>query len=137
MKLFETTWLFDIVNYFGGVLMGQFDNTLIPFGFNFKWKSDYFYGELEQFWECAESIEPVVVREKYRKFLDDIGSVKATTLVDAESYWHFIMDCDNRAQIDYREEHYEDEPSIKRGGKAFHNRFLKMKSHFRKQLPNF
>tara|TARA_Y100000114_G_C11559676_1_gene231192 strand:- start:119 stop:481 length:363 start_codon:yes stop_codon:yes gene_type:complete len=116
--------------------MELFNNQRIPFGFNFKWNSHYFFCEIDNFGECAGNIEPLEAREKYRKFLDNLDKYSATTLVDAESYWHFIQDCDNRAQIDYREAHYEDEPNIKRGGKAFHNRFLKMNSHFKKYFPD-
>ena len=114
--------------------MELFNNQQIPFGFNFKWNSHYFFCEIENFGECAGNIEPLEAREKYRNFLDNLDKYSATTLVDAESYWHFIQDCDNRAQIDYREGHYEDDPSIKRGGKAFHNRFLKMKYYFKKHF---
>ena len=108
--------------------MEQSELKQIPFGFNFKWNSNYFYSELEMFEECSEGIEPEELRQRYLTFLDNIQLIKASTLVDVDVYHIFLCDCDNRAQIDYREGHYEDEPTIKRGGKAFHNRFLKMKT---------
>ena len=52
--------------------MELFNNQQIPFGFNFKWNSHYFFCEIENFGECAGNIEPLEAREKYRNFLDNL-----------------------------------------------------------------
>ena len=102
--------------------------TQVPFHFQFNVSSGYNYREFSNFSECSENIEPVELRERYVSFLDDLLSkkVKPSTMVDVDVMWMFQGDLDNRAQIDYREGHWDDEPSIVRGGKFFDKKSREM-----------
>jgi len=117
--------------------------------FNYTWRlTDYCMRELDNFIECADGIvdDPtsrhtsidrlvpqVSLRDRYIAFLQDLSSrkVKKATEVDLDVLREFILDLENRAQIDYVEGHWDDEPSIVRGGK----RFLKRAKDLRKLHP--
>ena len=89
--------------------------------FNYTWRmTDYCYSELSNFVECADGIESGL-RERYIEFLQELSSrkVKKATPVDVDVLKTFIDDLENRAQIDYIEGHWDDEPSIVAGGKRF------------------
>lgn len=103
----------------------------IPFGFRINPHSDYNYSEIANFIECADGIEPETHKQEYIDFLDEVlsGNVKPSTMVDIDIMWTFYLDLDNRASIDYREGHWNDEPKIVRGGKYFDRLARKMKQH--------
>lgn len=106
-------------------------NNPITFGITLNGKKDYTCLEVENFWECADSIEPLWLMHDYRDFLQAWlnGKIKKNTLVDIDVLKLFADDLDNRADIDYREGHWDDEPSIVRGGKFFDRRAKEMKSY--------
>ena len=100
--------------------------------FNYTWRlTDYCYSEIAQFVECADNLGEL--RDRYVAFLEDLTSrrIKKATLVDLDVLKVFIEDLENRAQIDYVEGHWDDDPSIVRGGK----RFLKRAQDLRKLHP--
>lgn len=116
--------------------------------FNYQWRlTDYCYSEIAQFIECADNIvDPInrdtridtlvtqtSLRDRYTAFLEDLTSrrIKKATPVDPDVLALFIGDLENRAQIDYVEGHWDDDPSIVRGGK----RFLKRAQDLRKLHP--
>ena len=103
----------------------------IAFKFKFNMSSQYNSNEISNFIECADSVEPAELREAYREFLGELldGNVKPSTMVRLDIMRLFVDDLDNRAQIDYREGHWDDEPSIVRGGKFFDRRAKEMKSY--------
>lgn len=94
----------------------------IEFGINYNVKGNtemslYLYSECDHFIECA-SDETGSHWEKYREFLRLVLSGKVTkkTLVERDILEEFQRDLDNRAQIDYREGHWDDDPVIFNGG---------------------
>jgi hypothetical protein len=103
----------------------------IPFKFKFNMSSQYNHNEISNFIECADSVEPAELREAYRAFLEELlnDNIKPSTMVRLDIMRLFVDDIDNRAQIDYREGHWDDEPSIVRGGKFFDRRSKEMKSY--------
>ena len=110
----------------------------IPFGINFKLKGgkheDYKYREVAHFVEVADSIYPESLREDYTKFLGDFmgGEIKKSTLVDIELVKLFHGDLDNRAQIDYREGHWDHDEEIYSGGEYFDQVANKLGTHIQK-----
>lgn len=114
------------------------NSILIPMGicFSSKKHSNYVSSEISNFIECADGIEPVETRDRYIKFLHNIdpcGSV-------ADKYYKrpldlleiFADDLDNRADIDYREGHWDDDPEIVAGGKYFAQKAAQLKAHIAK-----
>tara|TARA_R100000773_G_scaffold34938_1_gene29930 strand:+ start:630 stop:989 length:360 start_codon:yes stop_codon:yes gene_type:complete len=103
----------------------------IPFGFRFNHNSMYNYSEVSNFIECSDGIACESDRKIYITFLDELlsGNIKPSTMVDIDTMWTFYRDLDNRASIDYREGHWNDTPSIVRGGKYFDRLSRKMKQH--------
>jgi len=106
----------------------------ISFGISLGAKAEYTYSELNNFIECAEGIEPKSLEKDYVSFLEDVlaGKIKRSTLVDVEVLKVFQSDLDNRADIDYREGHWDDEPDIVAGGKYFAKVAGKLKAHIAK-----
>jgi len=107
----------------------------IPFGISFRGKPDYTYSEVSNFIECADGIEgPNNFKGRYIEFLESFlsGKVKKSTLVDVDVLALFIEDLENRADIDYREGHWDDAPDIVAGGKYFASQAKKLKFH----MPN-
>ena len=76
---------------------------------------------MQHFWECADNTEPLQLMHDYRDFPQAWlhGQIKKSTLVDVEVLELFAGDLDNRADIDYREGHWDDDPDIVAGGKYF------------------
>ena len=109
-------------------------NTTIPFGVSFRGKPDYTYSEVLNFIECADGLEPLEYRNQYIAFVEDFldGKIKPSTQVDVEIVREFQADLDNRADIDYREGHWDDEPEIVAGGKYFAKQAEKLKQHIAK-----
>ena len=103
----------------------------IPFGIIMRGQKDYAYSELSMFIECADSIEPMSLRDRYIDFLEDFlgGDIKKSTMVDIDVLKEFRADLDNRADIDYREGHWDDEPTIYAGGKYFAKMADKLRAH--------
>ena len=81
--------------------------------------SDYAYSEIDHMIECADGLDQPL-RDNYVEFLKALlgGMVKPLTLIDVDVIRTFQEDLDNRAQIDFREDH-DHEPSIVAGGKYF------------------
>ena len=106
-------------------------NTTIPFGVSFRGKPDYTYSEVLNFIECADGLEPLQYRNQYIAFLNDFlsANIKQSTQVDLDIVIEFAEDLDNRANIDYREGHWDNEPSIVAGGKYFAKQATKLKQH--------
>jgi len=107
----------------------------IPFGISFRGKPAYTYSEVSNFIECAGNIEgPNNLEGRYVSFLNLFlaGEVKKSTLVEVDVLQAFIEDLDNRADIDYREGHWDDEADIVAGGKYFASQAKKLKFH----MPN-
>ena len=106
-----------------------------PFGINFKPKGgnheDYKYRECSFFLEISDSIEPKSLREDYCVFVQEWldGKIKKSTLVDLELLRLFQGDLDNRAQIDYREGHWDDDEVIFSGGEHFDRWAKKLEAH--------
>ena len=110
----------------------------IEFGINYNAKGNtemslYLYGECDHFIECA-SDESGPHREKYREFLNLVLSGKATkkTLVERDILDEFQRDLDNRAQIDYREGHWDDDPVIFKGGAKMDQLAKALRAHLNK-----
>lgn len=98
----------------------------VKFGITFKF-TDYCHCEIENFKEAAHSIEPVDLYDRYVEFLDTFTGSK-NTMVDPDVLSVFIDDLENRAQIDYIEGHWDDDPDIMAGGKRFYQRAKKLRS---------
>lgn len=102
------------------------------FGINFT-LNNYAHSEVLNFIECADGIEGEnKLKDRYIDFCAHLlnGKIKPSTMVDNDVIEVFADDLDNRAHIDYLEDHYslDDEPEIYRGGKMFFNRLNKLKS---------
>jgi len=100
------------------------------FGISFSF-NDYAYNEINQFIECVGGVsEENNLCQRYVDFLNALltKKVKPSTLVDIDVLNEFIKDLDNRAQIDYLEGHWDDEPHIVKGGKMFLTRCNKLKA---------
>tara|TARA_R110000796_G_scaffold55459_5_gene129087 strand:+ start:1351 stop:1695 length:345 start_codon:yes stop_codon:yes gene_type:complete len=102
----------------------------VKFGITFS-LNDYAYAEVDQFIECAGNIsEESNLRQRYIDFLNAVlaKKVKPSTLVDVDVLNLFIGDLDNRAHIDYLEDHWKDDPRITAGGKMFWGRCNKLRA---------
>jgi len=106
----------------------------IPFGISFRGQPDYTNSEVSNFIECADGITPLEYRNQYISFLGDFlsGKIKPSTQVDVDIAREFQADLDNRADIDYREGHWDDDPEIVAGGKYFAKQAAKLKRHIAK-----
>ena len=106
----------------------------IPFGVSFRGQREYTLSEVSNFIECADGIEPLEFRNEYIAFLEDFlaGKIKPSTQVSVDMLRVFQGDLDNRADIDYREGHWDDEPQIVAGGKYFAKQATKLKRHIAK-----
>ena len=108
----------------------------IPFGISFRGQREYTLSEVSNFIECADNIEPVALQSQYVSFLEDFTSrkIKPSTLVDVDVLQLFQEDLDNRAQIDFREGHYDpiDDREIVNGGRYFDKMSKKLKAHIAK-----
>jgi len=106
----------------------------VKFGIRFTLNS-YAYAELDNFIECADGIEDGL-RQRYVEFLQALSSkqIKPSTPVDVDVLKTFIEDLEHRAQIDYIENHWEDDPDITAGGKLFLSRATKLKSIHQAEL---
>jgi hypothetical protein len=102
----------------------------ITFGIIFR-KTSYAISEVSNFIECADGIEPVSHKNAYVKFLEDLldGNITKSTLVDRDILNEFYNDLDNRASIDYREGHWDDDYDVYWGGYSFDQRAQKLKAH--------
>lgn len=98
----------------------------VKFGITFRF-TDYCYSEIDNFKECAEGIQPANLYDRYLQFLDTFTGSK-NTMVDPDVLSEFISDLENRAQIDYLEGHWDDDPDIMAGGKRFHQRAKKLRA---------
>ena len=97
----------------------------VKFGIRFT-VNDYAYGELDNFIECAEDLGGEHnLTQRYHAFVRDVTfkKVKPSTLVDLDVLTIFAEDLKNRANIDYLEGHWDDEPSVVAGGKMFLGRY--------------
>ena len=100
--------------------------------FGMVWKlTDYCYSELGHFIDASHDagIENGL-RDRYHDFLGSLMAkeIKKSTEVDVDVMTLFIGDLDNRAQIDYFEDQWPDDPSIARGGEMFWNRCQKLRA---------
>ena len=100
--------------------------------FGMVWRlTDYCYSELSNFIECSHDagIE-TGLRDRYHDFLGSLMAkeIKKSTEVDVDVMTLFIGDLDNRAQIDYFENQWPDDPSIAKGGEMFWNRCQKLRT---------
>ena len=70
----------------------------------------------------------------YKPFLDSFraGQLKPSTIVNALALIIFQADVDNRASIDYREGHWDNDIEIYNGGKWFDEKSKKLKAHLNK-----
>ena len=111
----------------------------IPFGINFKLSGgkhdEYKYAEWSNWVECAWSVSPDSLRDDYIQFLHDWANakIKKSTLVDIECLKLFQGDLDNRAQIDYREDHDHDDYVIA-GGQHYDQWARKLKAHIENSI---
>ena len=108
----------------------------IPFGISFRSKKleQYIFSELMNFIECSnnpDEFDEPDFAERYHALIHGIlgGKIKPSTPVDLDLVKFFYNDLDNRAQIDYREDHWEDDPEITAGGEYFHQLAGKLKAH--------
>lgn len=94
--------------------------------FGIQWRmTSYCYGEIENFIECADNIGESL-QTRYVEFLQNFPP-KKRTLVDRDVLQIFMGDLDNRANIDYREGHWDDDAEIFEGGRRFAQRWAKLK----------
>jgi hypothetical protein len=106
----------------------------IPFGITFKWKGgkheNYKYVEVSNFIELLDDLDEPL-QTQYRQFLNHWldGKIKKSTPVDVEVLKTFHGDLDNRCQIDFREDHWEDDEDITAGGKHFGDVAIKLANH--------
>ena len=102
----------------------------VKFGIKFS-LNEYAYSEVSNFIECTDNIsDENNLRKRYVDFLHAMltRQVKPSTLVDDDVIHLFIGDLENRANIDYLEGHWNDEPHIVKGGKMFLARCNKLKA---------
>ena len=97
-------------------------NLTIPFGIRFSGMPDYIDSECAAFIEGADSLNDDELIHRYREFLVLFaeGHIKPSTQVAADIMEIFCDDVENRASIDYLEEHHSDEPEIWKGGRYFY-----------------
>ena len=109
----------------------------IPFGIclNSKKHLNYCESEIGNFIECADGFD-AETNSRYVEFLQDINcrssAAQKNRLEDIDLLEIFASDLDNRADIDYREGHWDDEPEIVAGGKYFAQKADQLKAHIAK-----
>lgn len=134
---------------FGGCFVGQSYSTVgeslaiaeakvkhethVPFGLVWR-HTPYCYSEISNFQECVGNIDPQDLQDRYLKFLENFNSIRKNTLVEKDVLQMFIADLDNRAQIDYRENHWADDREITAGGKRFDKRCRQLREIHREWL---
>ena len=105
----------------------------IPFGIRMKCTR---YAEIEtaQWLDGGGDAYTKEEWDVYKPFLDDFraGKLKPSTMVNAFALIIFQDDVDNRASVDYREGHHDDQPEIYNGGKYFDQKAKKLKAHLNK-----
>ena len=93
--------------------------------FGMVWRfTDYCYSEIGNFVECVHgAFRDPEFEARYIQFLEDFTDrkIKKSTPVYKDVLREFMLDLDNRAQIDYRECH-DHEPHLVAGGKRFDTR---------------
>lgn len=106
-------------------------SNTIPFGISFRGQKHYTQTEVANFIECADGVEPLEFRAEYVAFLEKFldGQIKPSTQVSVDIMHLFRGDLDNRADIDYREGHWDDDPDIVKGGMYFAKQAQKLKQH--------
>ena len=106
-------------------------SNTIPFGLTFRGQKSYTQSEVSHFIEIADSVGDNELRIKYVAFLEAFldGKIKPSTQVDIDVILCFQSDLDNRADIDYREGHWDDDPDILAGGKYFAKQAKKLMDH--------
>ena len=93
--------------------------------FGIQWRmTDYCYGEIANFIECADNIGESL-QPRYIEFLQNFPP-KKRDLIDRDVLQIFMDDLDNRADIDYREGHWEDDEHVWKGGQRFAQRWAKL-----------
>ena len=110
-------------------------SNTIPFGLTFRGQKSYTQSEVYHFIECAGNIDQPL-RDHYVAFLNDFlnEKIKPSTQVDIDVMLVFQGDLDNRADIDYRERHWDDDPNIVAGGKYFAKQAEKLKRHIQARV---
>ena len=105
-------------------------SNTIPFGLTFRGQKSYTQSEVSHFIECADTIDQPL-RNQYVTFLNNFldGKIKPSTQVDIDVMLVLQGDLDNRADIDYREGHWDDDPNIVAGGKYFAKQAKKLMDH--------
>lgn len=106
-------------------------SNTIPFGLTFRGQKSYTQSEVSHFIEISDSVGDEDLRTRYVAFLEDFldGKIKPSTQVDIDVVIAFQSDLDNRADIDYREGHWDDDPDILAGGKYFAKQAKKLMDH--------
>ena len=112
----------------------------IKFGINFRGHWDtYTHSEVANFIECADGLGDNELRGRYIAFLNLFldKKVKPSTLVDYDVLEVFLGDIDNRADIDYREGHRDEEyeAALIAGGRYFHQISKTLETHLQANKP--
>jgi hypothetical protein len=100
------------------------------FGITWRW-TDYCYAEISEFLELSDNIpNDEGLRDRYNDFLRTFldKKIKKNTEVPLDLLKLFIDDIGNRAQIDYVENHWEDDKNVTAGGKRFFNRYQQLRA---------
>lgn len=113
----------------------------IPFTIKFP-KTKYTNDEVYNFWNVVNeskaegNFKNEDQRLRYLQFLDDFRKkkIKPTSHIEQDIFWLFMDDIENRASIDYLEEHYdiEDDPEIVNGGKYFYKKGQELRKVWKK-----
>ena len=113
----------------------------IPFTIKFP-QTEYTRDEVSNFWinvnesRAEGNFQDEDQRLRYLQFLEDFKNkkIKAQSEIDEDIFWLFMDDVENRASIDYLEEHYdiEDEPEIVNGGKYFYKKGQELRRVYQK-----
>jgi len=105
----------------------------IPFGIRMKC-TQYAETEIELWLDGGGDSYTKEEWEVYEPFLKNflMGKLKPSTMVNAFALIIFQDDVDNRASIDYREGHHDDQLEIYNGGKYFDQKSKKLKAHLHK-----
>ena len=113
----------------------------IPFTIKFP-QTEYTKHEVSNFREVVNesraegNFQDEDQRLRYLQFLEDFENkkIKPQSEIDEDIFWLFMDDVENRASIDYLEEHYdiEDEPFIVNGGKYFYKKGQELRRVYQK-----
>jgi len=113
----------------------------IPFTIKFP-QTKYTKHEVSNFWNIVNesraegNFKDENQRLRYLQFLQDFQDkkIKPKSEIDEDIFWIFMDDVENRASIDYVEEHYdiEDEPEIVNGGKYFYKKGQELRQVYHK-----